>query len=88
MSCIGEGHDYPLEPELIDGRWFTVCRRCPARLISAAPTIYDGPECEVEGCSEPTVFVQIAAPGTGSGYSCRAGHYTGTCRELTPEEVI
>jgi hypothetical protein len=48
---------------------------------------YDGPPCEVEGCNEPTVFVQIAAPGTGSGRECLGGHYVGTCRELTPEEV-
>lgn len=54
----------------------------------AEEEIYTGPPCTVEGCSEPTVFVRIAAPGTGCGNECRAGHYDGTCRELTPEEVI
>lgn len=50
-------------------------------------TVYDGPECETPGCSEPTVFVTIAAPGTGSGYTCRAKHFHGTCRELTLADV-
>lgn len=43
--------------------------------------------CETEGCDEPTVFVSIAAPGTGSGRTCKAGHFHGTCRELTAAEV-
>ena len=40
-----------------------------------------------ETCGAPTVGVTIAAPGTGSGRSCPAGHYHGTCRELTLAEV-
>lgn len=50
--------------------------------------VYDGPTCETPGCEEPTVYVFIAAPGTGQGRSCRAGHYHGTCRELTLSEVM
>lgn len=38
-------------------------------------------------CDAPSVFVTVAAPGTGAGWTCRNGHYEGTCRELTPEEV-
>jgi hypothetical protein len=41
-----------------------------------------------ETCGADTVFVMIAAPGTGQGYSCRNGHYHGTNRELTREDVI
>jgi hypothetical protein len=47
---------------------------------------YDGPPCQT--CSAPTVFVHIAAPGTGQGYSCQNGHYHGTNRELTIQDVI
>jgi ribosomal protein S27AE len=39
-------------------------------------------------CGAPSVFVHIAAPGTGSGWSCKNNHYDGTCRELTVEDVI
>jgi hypothetical protein len=42
--------------------------------------------CEV--CGAPTVFVFIAAPGTGQGRSCKNNHYVGTCRELTIGDVI
>jgi hypothetical protein len=42
----------------------------------------------MEKCGAPTVFVMIAAPGTGQGRSCARGHYVGTCRELTIEDVI
>lgn len=38
-------------------------------------------------CGADTVFVTIGAPGTGSGYSCRNGHYDGTVRELSAAEV-
>jgi hypothetical protein len=41
-----------------------------------------------KACGLPTVHTVIAAPGTGRGYSCTAGHYIGTCRELTIEDVI
>ena len=41
-----------------------------------------------KACGKPTVFVHIAAPGTGRGYSCTDGHYVGTCRELTIVDVI
>jgi hypothetical protein len=39
-------------------------------------------------CGAPSVFVFISAPGSGSGWSCKNGHYDGTCRELTLEDVI
>lgn len=42
--------------------------------------------CEV--CGADTVFSFIAAPGTGSGWSCKNGHYVGTYRELTLADVI
>lgn len=48
-------------------------------------TVYDGPPCET--CGAPTVFVTVAAPGTGSGRTCRVGHFHGTCRELTIDDV-
>jgi hypothetical protein len=48
---------------------------------------YDGPTCETQGCSEPTVFVVVAAPGTGRGHTCKAGHFHGTSRELTIGDV-
>lgn len=41
-----------------------------------------------ETCGAPSTFVFIAAPGVGSGWQCKNGHYDGTCRELTLEEVI
>jgi len=50
-------------------------------------TVYDGPTCETEGCEQPTVFCHVAAPGTGSGYTCKSGHFNGYSRILTPEEV-
>lgn len=50
-------------------------------------TIYDGPVCETQGCSERTVFVFVAAPGTGSGRTCKAGHFNGRSRELTLDDV-
>lgn len=40
-----------------------------------------------ETCGAGTVFVFIAAPGTGSGHHCANGHYHGTCRELTLDDV-
>lgn len=45
----------------------------------------DAHPCSV--CGAGTVFVMIAAPGTGSGRECANGHYVGTCRELTIDEV-
>lgn len=50
-------------------------------------TSYDGPPCNFEGCSEPTVYVTVAAPGTGSGRECKLGHFVGFVRELTIGEV-
>lgn len=41
-----------------------------------------------ETCGAPTVFVFIAAPGTGQGRSCSNGHYHGTSRIMEPWEVI
>jgi hypothetical protein len=49
---------------------------------------YNGPPCETPGCEAPTVFVMIGAPGIGQGRQCKAGHYHGTCRELTIADVI
>jgi len=46
------------------------------------------PEHPCVTCGAPTVFVVIAAPGTGSGRSCENGHYDGSCRELTVADVI
>jgi hypothetical protein len=51
-------------------------------------TVYDGPQCKQPGCTSGTVFVTVAAPGTGSGWTCQNGHYTGTCRILTLNDVI
>jgi hypothetical protein len=39
-------------------------------------------------CGAPSVFGFIAAPGTGSGWTCKNGHFDGTVRELTPAEVM
>lgn len=39
-------------------------------------------------CGAPSVFVFVAAPGTGSGWSCKNGHYDGTNRELTIADII
>lgn len=39
-------------------------------------------------CGQPTIFVSIAAPGSGQGRVCTYNHYVGTCRELTIEDVI
>ena len=39
-------------------------------------------------CGAASVFVFISAPGTGRGWECKNGHYTGTCRELTLSDVI
>lgn len=39
-------------------------------------------------CGAPSVFVFIAAPGSGSGWTCKNGHYDGTVHELTLEDVI
>lgn len=50
-------------------------------------TVYDGPVCATAGCDEPTVFVTVAAPGTGSGRECRAGHFHGRSRIMTLGEV-
>jgi hypothetical protein len=44
--------------------------------------------CQTPGCGAPTVFVFISPPGVGQGRSCKNGHYHGTNRELTIEEVI
>lgn len=68
-------------------------RRCPScanYYYGAEHTCieYDAANpCSVPGCEAPTVWVSVAAPGTGSGRTCKAGHYVGTCRELTAEEV-
>jgi hypothetical protein len=64
-------------------------------------TVYDGPPCEevvrginsqtgqptVGKCGKPTVFVTVAAPGTGCGRVCEDNHFDGWSRELTLNEV-
>lgn len=68
-------------------------QQCPTcRVYHYGPTHtcvpYDaGQPCATPGCEAPTAAVAIAAPGTGSGRTCLAGHYHGTCRELRAEEV-
>jgi hypothetical protein len=51
-------------------------------------TVYDGPPCTTPGCNEPTVFVTVAAPGTGQGNVCKAGHRDFHSRILEPWEVV
>jgi hypothetical protein len=48
-------------------------------------TVYDGPPCKT--CGKPTVFVTVAAPGTGCGRVCEDNHFDGWSRELTLDEV-
>ena len=48
-------------------------------------TKYEGPPCAT--CGEPTVFVVVAAPGTGQGWTCKANHFHGYVRELTLDDV-
>ena len=50
-------------------------------------TVYDGPTCQTRGCNEPTVFVVVAAPGTGHGRECKVGHFHGYSRILTEGDV-
>lgn len=47
--------------------------------------VYDGPPCVT--CQAPTVFVTIAAPGIGQGWSCKNNHFHGKSRLLTAEEA-
>ncbi len=74
-----------------DSRPVAQCRECRVFHSNGDAHVcvrYDGPPCSFPGCDEPTVWVMIGAPGVGSGRECRAGHYDGTCRELTLSEVI
>lgn len=52
-----------------------------------ACTDYD-PSVPCVKCGAGTVHVQVAAPGTGSGRSCSAGHFVGFSRILSVSEVI
>lgn len=48
------------------------CSKCEvytSRIESHICVEYDGPPCKT--CGEPTVFVEVAAPGTGRGWSCK-----------------
>lgn len=65
------------------------CERCGAYTSNAdhiCVEYTDAHPCET--CGADTVFVTVAAPGTGRGYSCRNGHYHGTCRELMLGDVV
>lgn len=66
------------ECRMYGGQWIDGRHTC---------TRYDGPACTTPGCTEPTVWVTVAAPGTGSGRVCRANHFHGTSRELTIGDV-
>jgi len=67
----------------------TKCDRCGVYHFNAEHVCveYDA-EHPCGECGAPSVFVFIAAPGTGSGWECKNGHYDGTCRELTLADVI
>jgi hypothetical protein len=64
--------------QMYGGQWIDGKHTC---------TVYDGPVCDTPWCDQPTVFVVVAAPGTGRGYSCKAGHFNGYVRELTLDDV-
>lgn len=66
------------ECKLFGGQWIDGRHLC---------TRYDGPPCETAGCTERTVAVTVAAPGTGSGRTCRAGHFHGHSRTMSAGEV-
>ena len=70
-------------------RQLITCRECGVTTSNPDHrcVAYD-PAHPCETCGAPTVFVLIGAPGVGQGYSCRNGHYHGTCRELTLWDVI
>ena len=67
----------------------TYCAGCNAYYFNATHICvpYD-PASPCVTCGAAMVTQTVAAPGVGAGRQCRNGHYHGTCRELTPEEVV